>query len=80
MMRLINLNRISRTKREENEDGYGKLEAAFPYSFEDMIFEHNLYINIHSYSYFTRYGIFVYVIVFLLNVHLVYTINGIVRK
>ena len=53
-MRLINLNRISRMKREENEDGYGKLEAAFPYSFEDMIFEHNLFMNIHSYSLFYK--------------------------
>ena len=41
MMRLINLNRISRTNIEENEDGY-----IFPYSFEDMIFENNFDVRI----------------------------------
>ena len=54
MMRLINLNRISRTKIEENEDGYSILEAAFPYSFEDMIFKHNFYVNINSLFYKIR--------------------------
>ena len=48
MIRLINLNRFSRTKIEENENGYRILEADFPYSFEDMIFEDNIYVIIHK--------------------------------
>ena len=47
MMRLINLNRISRTNIEENEDGY-----IFPYSFEDMIFENNFDVRITSLFYY----------------------------
>ena len=48
MIRLINLNRFSRTKIEENENGYRILEADFPSSFEDMIFEDNIYVIIHK--------------------------------
>ena len=48
MIRLINLNRFSRTKIEENENGYRILEADFPYSFEDMIFEDNIYMITHK--------------------------------
>ena len=48
MTRLINLNRISRTQIEENKDGYSVLKATFPYPFEEMIFQHNFYENIHG--------------------------------
>ena len=51
MTRLINLNRISRTKIEENKDGYSVLKATFPYPFEEMIFQHNFYENIHGLFY-----------------------------
>ena len=54
MTRLINLNRISSTKIEENKDGYSVLKATFPYPFEEMIFQHNFYENIHGLFYKIR--------------------------